>query len=123
MSVRKFVWAGLGLSLILGTFASPFASSAPDGLERTAEKLGFAAMEESSSAAVRRVAPLPDYAVPGVADERAATGLAGLLGTLAVFVVALGAGALLARRAPPAGFPAGTASVAGASKESTGKQP
>ena len=43
-------------------------------------------------------APLPDYAVPGVEAEGVSTGLAGILGTLAVFLLGFGVVKLLGRR-------------------------
>ena len=43
--------------------------------------------------------PIPDYAFPGVQNERVATGLAGFIGTLAVFGLGYGV-ALIARRKP-----------------------
>jgi hypothetical protein len=41
---------------------------------------------------------MPDYAFPGIEDVRLATGLAGFVGTLLVFVIAFGLAALLRRR-------------------------
>jgi cobalt/nickel transport protein len=35
--LRGFLWIGLGVSLLLALFLSPFASSSPDGLEKVAE--------------------------------------------------------------------------------------
>ena len=63
----------------LATAVSPFASSAPDGLNRVAADQGFAARGR------RQDAPVAGYAFPGVDDERLATGLAGFAGTLVVF--------------------------------------
>jgi hypothetical protein len=39
---KGFIWIGLGISLLLALFISPFASSSPDGLEKVAETKGFA---------------------------------------------------------------------------------
>jgi hypothetical protein len=49
---------------------------------------------------------VPDYAFPGVDDERVATGLGGFSGTLAVFALACGV-AVIARRRRVSGAPAG----------------
>jgi cobalt/nickel transport system permease protein len=84
---------GLVIALGLALFASPFASQWPDGLDRTAERLGFKAR------AVGPIlpAPLPDYAVPGIPWGVLGTSLAGGVGTLVVFLLAW----LLARALVP----------------------
>jgi len=94
--VWKFALVGLIVSLLLAVL-SPLASSHPDGLERVVEEHGPAAAE-----ARQPPVPMPDYAMPGVASESAATILAGLAGTLAVFAAALLLGRLVARRGRPA---------------------
>jgi hypothetical protein len=72
---------------------SPLASSAPDGLERVAEDLGF------GERAVNLLAvPLPDYLWPGVAHSGVATILAGLAGAALALGAGLGLAKLLARR-------------------------
>lgn len=76
--------AALGVSLLLAGLASPFASARPDGLEWVAEERGFA--ETLAGEPVFARAPLPEYATPGVAGGWG-TGLAGVLGTAAVFVL------------------------------------
>jgi len=83
-----FILAALLISLLLAGLVSPFASSAPDGLERVAENKGFQAKGEGARA--WRFAPIPDYVVRGIGDERTATAIAGVLGTLLVFGAALG---------------------------------
>jgi len=76
----KLVWlAGLALALVLA-IASPLASTHPDGLERVALQYGFF---ERAQGYLYQV--VPDYSLPGVADPRLATILAGVLGTLLVF--------------------------------------
>ena len=84
---RKKAWglaaAGLVLAAALALFASPFASSAPDGLESVAEKQGFLATANETPVWTRSL--FPDYRVKTVASEQAATGLAGLIGTMLVF--------------------------------------
>jgi cobalt/nickel transport system permease protein len=94
------VWAlaaaGLGVAVLLGALASPFASSFPDGLEKVAEKAGF--LHRADGRPVWGSSPLPDYAVPGVKAEGLATGLAGAAGTAAVFAVGFLVLRLLRRR-------------------------
>ncbi len=79
------VWvAGLLIALALA-IASPLASAHPDGLEWVAEQRGFldAAREPLYNV-------IPDYVLPGIANESLATILAGILGALIVFFIALG---------------------------------
>ncbi len=91
-----FIGAGLGVALILGAFVSPFASSAPDGLDKFSEDHRFAEKAEGREVWTR--APLRDYKVAGVEREGVSTGLAGALGTLVVFAAAFGVGLLIRRR-------------------------
>jgi cobalt/nickel transport system permease protein len=77
----------LGIALAMAAFVSPFASSLPDGLERAAERLGFA-----GRAGAVLAAPFPDYAMPFVPSAGIAAALAGLVGTLAAAAIAWGIG-------------------------------
>jgi len=90
----KFVWlAGLLIAIALAV-ASPLASTHPDGLEFVAEQQGFL---NKAQAAPYQIAP--DYVMPGIANESAATIAAGVVGVLIVFFVALGVAYLRRRRA------------------------
>ena len=82
---------GLAISLAVATFLAPFASEHDDGLEWVGGKLGF--LKEAPGIVP---APIPDYqlSIPGLPSPRLATAIAGVVGTLVVFVVAFG----LARR-------------------------
>ena len=91
-NARLFVVAGLLVALGLAVFVSPFASSEPDGLEKVATEQGF---EGSADDHDLSSSPVADYRVDGVEDDRVATGLAGLVGVLVTFGLALGAFALL----------------------------
>jgi cobalt/nickel transport system permease protein len=93
--VRKIVLFGLGAALLLAIAVAPFASASPDGLEKVAIDQGLAGTATDHELAG---SPLADYAVDGVADERATVSLAGVAGVLASFVLATGA-VTLARRA------------------------
>lgn len=95
---KLFLAAGLLIGLALAVLVSPFASGSPDGLESVAISEGFAATAEGSAVDT----PLADYGVRGVEDERMATGVAGLVGTLLTFGVGTGLFALL-RTLRPAG--------------------
>jgi len=79
------VWVfGLGIALFLAVL-SPLASANPDGLEWVAEQRGFLEAARGPLFSL-----IPDYVLPGVSNEALATILAGIVGTLIVFGVALG---------------------------------
>jgi cobalt/nickel transport system permease protein len=71
----NFVWV----------LASPLASSHPDGLEWVAEQKNFLTYSQSPFYKI-----IPDYLFPGVSNTSLATILAGIIGALIVFGVALG---------------------------------
>jgi cobalt/nickel transport system permease protein len=73
----------LGVALAVAAFVAPFASSLPDGLERTAATLGFA-----DRAHAAWLAPLADYTLPVSRSAGVATSAAGAAGTLIVALVA-----------------------------------
>jgi len=112
-SVYLFVLAGLAVAVTLALLVSPWASSSPDGLEKVAEDKGFLEKAEETEPAWKN-APIPDYAMPGLTKEtvdeetgevveeptRLATGLAGLAGTVAIFLIAWGL-ALVLKKKPP----------------------
>ena len=99
MSLRRGVWwlvgIGIGVSLLLAGVVSYYASSSPDGLEKVAEEIGF--IDDAQDSAVAG-SPLSDYGIAGVSDERAAVGLAGVIGVLVTAVVAFALFRWLARR-------------------------
>lgn len=88
------VWTfGLGIALVLAVF-SPLASAHPDGLEWVAEQKGFL---EAARGPLYTV--IPDYVFPGISNTALATIVAGIIGTLMVFGVAL-AVAFVQRKRP-----------------------
>lgn len=87
-STLAFIGVALAVALVMAVAFSPFASSSPDGLEKVADDKKF--LENGRLAGIQEDAPIPDYTFPGVGGERAPTAVAGLAGTLIVFV--LGAG-------------------------------
>ncbi len=93
MSRRLFVALALALAVGLATGVSPYASPAPDGLERVAGDKAF--LDEARPAAD---APIAGYAFAGVENERVATGLAGFAGSLGVFALGYGLALLVRRR-------------------------
>jgi len=90
----RLKWWHVGLLIALGlALFAPLASPWPDGLERVAEDKGFieAALEPALEI-------IPDYVFPGLGNEALATIAAGLVGTLILFGVGYGLGALLKER-------------------------
>ncbi len=98
MRMRVFTIVALALAVGLAAAVSPYASSSPDGLERVATDKGF--IESGKLHSTQDDSPVPGYAFPGIEDARAATGVAGFLGTLLVFGLGYGLAAL--RRRPGA---------------------
>ena len=84
--------AGLAIAVLLA-IASPLASAHPDGLEWVAEQQGFISSAEGPAYSI-----VPDYVMPGVSNEAAATIIAGILGILLVFGAAVGMVYLRRRR-------------------------
>ena len=89
-----FLRYGLLATLGLAIFVAPFACPWPDGFEAVAVKLGF----DRQGASVIVHAPAPDYRWPGIHSAAGATALAGALGTLVVFGLALLLGRILVRK-------------------------
>ena len=85
----EFIRYGLMVSVGMALFVAPFACPWPDGLETVAEKLGFAQVATKPTLP----ALAPDYAFPGIHSAPLATALAGAIGAIIVFLLAL----LLAR--------------------------
>lgn len=79
---RRAVFASLAIAVAVAGLLAPWASSAPDGLERVAHDLNFASQASMASWAI-----VPDYEAPGVTWPALAVALAGILGVAFVFVV------------------------------------
>jgi cobalt/nickel transport system permease protein len=80
----NLVWViGLVIALALAV-ASPLASAYPDGLMWVAKQQGFLEVARGSVYQI-----IPGYVLPGVSNQALATILAGILGTLLVFGIAL----------------------------------
>ena len=95
--MRRFTIVVLSVAIGLGSAFSPFASGAPDGLVKVAERQHFD--DRGRLAAVQEHAPAGGYAFPGVHDERLAKGLAGFGGSIAVFLLGAGVVTLMRRQA------------------------
>jgi cobalt/nickel transport system permease protein len=100
----EFLLLGGVVVLGLALFVSPYACAWPDGLDKVAEKFGFA-----SRAGVTIKAWFPNYKIPGVSSAALATALAGALGAALMFGLAWVVGRLLVKsegkNPPPATRP------------------
>jgi hypothetical protein len=105
LSITVFTVLALAVAVGLAFAVSPYASASPDGLEKVADTNDF--LEEGRLASLQEDAPIPDYAFPGIGDDRLATGVAGFVGTVGVFAVALALGWLFRRRASRAAVAVG----------------
>jgi cobalt/nickel transport system permease protein len=81
-----FVVGGLVLAIALALFVSPWASSAPDGLNKVAIDKGFDAQAEDHAL---DDSPLAGYAVEDVDNEEVSKALSGLIGVLITFGVGM----------------------------------
>ena len=88
--LEGLIWMGLGFSLLMALFLSPFASPSPDGLEKVAETKGF--KDRGEGWTLWKHAPLKDYALPWIKGEKASKAVAGVIGTLAIFLIGYGVG-------------------------------
>ena len=96
MRTRTLVLSGLLVALVLAGVGSVYyASSHPDGLEYVAGRTGFLDTADDHAAGD---GPFADYATKGVDDARLSGGLAGVVGTLVVLVIAGGIGFAVRRR-------------------------
>lgn len=93
-----FRWVAVGIAvvaLLLAGVVSYYASAHPDGLEYVAGKTGFL---DSASEHGAADGPLADYGTKGVDNERLSGGLAGVIGTVVVLVLAGGLALVVRRR-------------------------
>ncbi|KQY63573.1 MULTISPECIES: PDGLE domain-containing protein [unclassified Nocardioides] len=95
MKSRKFFAVFLLVSLLVAGVGSYYASSHPDGLEYVAAKTGFG---DSAKDSATSDSPFADYGVKGVDNARLSGGLAGVVGTLTVLVLAGGLFLVVRRR-------------------------
>jgi hypothetical protein len=66
----------IGTAIVVAAFVAPFASALPDGLQKTAETLGFASRARALWPRLAAIAP----AITGVIGTIAAAGLAWVTG-------------------------------------------
>ena len=110
MSKRLFVVTGLLVAFLLAGVVSSFASSSPDGLDRTAldgctvdaagEITGGTCMARREQEHQLGGSPLADYGIRGIDNPYLSTGLSGVLGVALTFAVGGGLFWLVRRRGP-----------------------
>ncbi|MFY8197859.1 MAG: PDGLE domain-containing protein [Candidatus Planktophila sp.] len=84
---NPLVVVGLAVSLVLAAGVSYYASSHPDGFEKSAGEIGFLDTAEDSPLAG---SPLAEYGVAGVDNERLSGGLAGVIGVTSTAAISFG---------------------------------
>ncbi len=83
--IDGLVIAGAAIALFTSVGLSTVASTNPDGLEATIERLGF----DMSSLSAVWSAPFADYQVPGLQSLAISTPAAGMIGIIAVTILSL----------------------------------
>lgn len=94
-STAWFVVAGLAIALVLAFVVSPHANANPDGLSKVAIDQHLDTGERAHALAD---GPLSGYAVHGVHHAALSKGLAGVVGVMVTFGLALALSAGLRRR-------------------------
>jgi cobalt/nickel transport protein len=94
-----FILLALLLSLFLSFFLAPYASRNPDGLEKIAQKLGFA--EKTQDKFRGLTSPAPDYSLKVIKNPVLSTAISGAGGTLLMFILAWSFGKLLLGKNKP----------------------
>ncbi|MCL2156672.1 MAG: PDGLE domain-containing protein [Methanobrevibacter sp.] len=88
---KKFMIIGVAVALIIAILAPFIASTNPDGLESTAEKI----LNPGVSDEAIHSAPMPDYIIPSIGEDPISGSIAILIGVIMVFIIAYGIGYLL----------------------------
>lgn len=81
---RREVAVAVAVCLVIAVILSWFASTAPDGLEKVAETLGFLPGEDTG---VPLPSPMPDYGIPALGEGFLGTAVAGGTGVLLLLIV------------------------------------
>ncbi|HAR63907.1 MAG: hypothetical protein DKM50_11225 [Candidatus Margulisiibacteriota bacterium] len=93
--MKKFIFSGLFASIMISGLISPFACTAPDGLEYVAIAKNFMS-KAVITPAIHGI--LPDYTVSCISNSGLSTSIAGLTGTLLTFISALFIGKILTKK-------------------------
>ena len=86
---KKVITYVILFSIIVAVFASFFASSHPDGLEKVAETLGFIGKGRAFSSF------FTDYSVSFISIEGISTTIAGIMGILLMYGIFKGIGIII----------------------------
>lgn len=87
VKTRTFVIGGLLVALAFAGVVSQFAADSPDGLQKVADRSGFAASASNGALADSVFA---DYATAGIDNELVSLAVAGVVGTLITLAVSAG---------------------------------
>ncbi|MEV4283529.1 PDGLE domain-containing protein [Actinoplanes xinjiangensis] len=111
--MKKFLIAGLLVTMLLAGVVSGFASGSPDGLDHAAregctfnaddEITGGTCMAQQEQEHQLADSPFADYGIKGIDNEFLSTGLSGVAGVLLTFAIGGGLFWLLRRRSPAGG--------------------
>lgn len=93
MKQQQILKAGLAIALALAIAAPFLASSNPDGLDSTAEKVGA---EEKAYTAFP--SPMPDYLVPFLGEGGISGSIALALGVILIAVLSYGVASVLKKK-------------------------
>lgn len=84
---NPLIVVGFALSLVLAGGLSYYASSHPDGFEKSAGEIGFL---DTAKESPLKDSPLAEYGVAGVENERISGGLAGVIGVASTAAISFG---------------------------------
>lgn len=91
---KKFMLGGIAVVLIIAVLAPFLASSNPDGLDSTAQKV----MQNPETEPAFE-SPLPDYTIPALGEDNPLGGVIALvIGTLLVLGIAYGLGVIIKKK-------------------------
>jgi len=92
---KQLIIIGVIIAIVIAVLAPFLASTNPDGLESTAEKILNPGVEEE--AAIE--SPMPDYIIPSLGEDNPISGaIAIVIGVIIVFGLAYGLGYVLKKR-------------------------
>lgn len=84
---NPLIVVGFAVSLVLAAGVSYYASSSPDGFEKSAGEIGFL---DTAKESPLKDSPLAEYGVAGVENERISGGLAGVIGVASTAAISFG---------------------------------
>lgn len=84
---NPLIVVGFAVSLAVAGGLSYYASSDPDGFEKSAGEIGFL---DTAKESPLKDSPLAEYGVAGVENERISGGLAGVIGVASTAAISFG---------------------------------